>query len=162
MDCSICYQAISATTGIATLSCSHSFHINCIGKWLTSLDEGTCPCCRKKMSALEDLPKVSETEKEYAFNVYNNAEAAAQIAADIAEAVAEAMAEEAEAARNERKTKIMGFRAFVQHCKDTIPEIAAISRDSEQRRLANELKKRDRAAYKKFITEWNAAQHTMV
>lgn len=162
MDCSICYQAISATTGIATLSCSHSFHINCIGKWLISIDEGTCPCCRKKMSALEDLPKASEKEKVYTFNMYEDPVIAAQLKADIAEAVAEAMAEDAEAARNERKAKIMGFRAFVQHCKDTIPEIAAISRDSEQRRLANELKKSDRAAYKKFITEWNAAQAIVV
>ena len=94
--------------------------------------------------------------------MYEDPVIAAQLKADIAEAVAEAMAEDAEAARNERKAKIMGFRAFVQHCKDTIPEIAAISRDSEQRRLANELKKSDRAAYKKFITEWNAAQAIVV
>ena len=154
MDCSICYQAISATTGIATLSCSHSFHINCIGKWLISLDEGTCPCCRKKMSALEDLPKAS------GFNIYDDA--AARLAADIAEAVAEAMAEEAEEAEKKRKAKNRGFIAFIKHCKDTIPEIAAISRVPEQIRLANELKRSDRAGYKKFITEWNAVQTIMV
>ena len=158
MDCPICREAISTTTGIATLSCLHSFHINCIGMWFSSLDEGTCPCCRKVMSALEDLPNASEKEKKYTFNVYDNPVVAAQIAADIAEAVAEVMAEEAEEARNERKAKIMGFRAFVKHCKDTIPEIAAISRVSEQRRLATELKKKDMVAYKKFITEWNASQ----
>lgn len=154
MDCSICHEAISATTGIATLSCSHSFHINCIGKWLISLDAGTCPCCRKKMNALEDLPKASE--KGYS-NIYDSAAVAAQLKADIEEAVAEVMAEEAEEADKRRKAKIMGFNAFVKHCKETIPEIAAISKVSEQRRLAYELKRNDRVGYKKFITEWNTS-----
>jgi hypothetical protein len=114
------------------------------------------------MSALEDLPKASEKEKVYTFNMYEDPVIAAQLKADIAEAVAEAIAEEAEEAEKKRKAKIMGFKAFVQHCKDTIPEIAAISRDSEQRRLANELKRSDRAGYKKFITEWNAVQTIIV
>lgn len=155
-SCSICHEAITATTGITTLSCSHSFHINCIGKWFVSLDESTCPCCRKVMSAVEDLPKASKDS----LNIYDDA--AALLAADIAEAVAEAMSEEAEEARKKRKAKVMGFRAFVQHCKDTIPAIAAISRASEQLRLVNELKKDDRVAYKKFITEWNTAQAIVV
>jgi len=60
-ECSICYDAIDATTGVATLSCSHSFHICCIAGWFAKLEKGTCPCCRKEMSALEDLPQPAET-----------------------------------------------------------------------------------------------------
>jgi len=61
-ECSICYDAIDATTGVATLSCSHSFHICCIAGWFAKLEKGTCPCCRKEMSALEDLPQAAEAE----------------------------------------------------------------------------------------------------
>ena len=64
MECSICFEAISTTTGVATLSCSHSFHICCIASWFINLDKGTCPCCRKEMSALEDLPHSFEEEED--------------------------------------------------------------------------------------------------
>lgn len=64
LDCSICCSAIDATTGVATLSCSHSFHISCIAGWFYTLEKGTCPCCRKEMSALEDLPQSAEAEDE--------------------------------------------------------------------------------------------------
>jgi hypothetical protein len=57
MECPICYDAIDATTGVATLSCAHSFHICCIAGWFAKMETGTCPCCRKEMSALEDLPQ---------------------------------------------------------------------------------------------------------
>jgi hypothetical protein len=60
MECSICYDEINATTGVATLSCAHSFHICCIAGWFAKLEKGTCPCCRKEMSALEDLPQPVE------------------------------------------------------------------------------------------------------
>jgi hypothetical protein len=63
-ECSICYDAINATTGVATLSCSHSFHICCIAGWFAKLEKGTCPCCRKEMSALEDLPQATEADDE--------------------------------------------------------------------------------------------------
>lgn len=61
-ECSICYDKIDATTGVATLSCAHSFHISCIAGWFYTLEKGTCPCCRKEMSALEDLPQSAEAE----------------------------------------------------------------------------------------------------
>ena len=64
MECSICYDAIDATTGVATLSCSHSFHICCIAGWFAKLEKGTCPCCRKEMSALEDLPQAAEADDD--------------------------------------------------------------------------------------------------
>jgi hypothetical protein len=63
-ECSICYDAINATTGVATLSCSHSFHISCIAGWFAKLEKGSCPCCRKEMSALEDLPKPAGEEED--------------------------------------------------------------------------------------------------
>jgi hypothetical protein len=64
LECSICYDAINATTGVATLSCSHSFHISCIAGWFAKLEKGTCPCCRKEMSALEDVPKPAGEEED--------------------------------------------------------------------------------------------------
>ena len=151
-----------------------------------SLDEGSCPCCRKKMSALEDLPKASEKEKEDVLNIYNDAVVAAELRADIAEelvelmvkeaeaivaeqvkkdiaeSIEELMAEEAEAEDKKRQAKIMGFNAFVKHCNDTIPEIAAISRIPEQRRRVNDLRKNDKVAYKKFITEWHSFNNIII
>jgi hypothetical protein len=57
MECPICYENIDASTGITTLSCSHSFHFGCISGWFLKQDVGTCPCCRKEMTAIEDLPR---------------------------------------------------------------------------------------------------------
>lgn len=64
MECSICYDTIDSTTGVATLSCSHSFHISCITGWFVKLEKGTCPCCRKEMSPLEDLHQTTYAEGE--------------------------------------------------------------------------------------------------
>ena len=59
-DCPICYDKISAATGVTTLSCSHSFHLSCISGWFLQQEAGTCPCCRKEMAAIEDLPRDDE------------------------------------------------------------------------------------------------------
>lgn len=59
-ECSICFDEINASTGIATLSCGHSFHLNCIAKWFLNCDSttsSTCAMCRKKMSDTEDFTK---------------------------------------------------------------------------------------------------------
>ena len=56
-ECSICYSDIDASTGVTTLSCSHSFHFSCIAKWFTKQE--TCPCCRKEMGDTEVLPENS-------------------------------------------------------------------------------------------------------
>ena len=61
MECPICYDAITSTTGLTTLSCSHSFHYGCISGWFLKQDVGTCPCCRKEMAAIEDLPRDDES-----------------------------------------------------------------------------------------------------
>jgi hypothetical protein len=61
MDCSICYEAITESTGKIQLSCSHSFHIRCGVTWLSGLaqkfGEETCPMCRHKSTSLEEIPK---------------------------------------------------------------------------------------------------------
>ena len=52
MDCSICFEAITKQTGVATLSCDHSFHFRCIDNWFTQQiwndTPQSCPCCRSE------------------------------------------------------------------------------------------------------------------
>jgi hypothetical protein len=62
MECPICYDAITPTTGVARFSCSHSFHYGCISAWFLKQDVGSCPCCRKEMTAIEDLPRDDDSE----------------------------------------------------------------------------------------------------
>jgi hypothetical protein len=61
MECSVCYEGITASTGQATLSCTHSFHIRCLVKWFDSQIEKelkeTCPCCRHEATQHEKLPE---------------------------------------------------------------------------------------------------------
>lgn len=53
-ECSICLECISvSTTGRVEMSCSHSFHLKCIGKWLNK--NSSCPMCRTKPSEMEIL-----------------------------------------------------------------------------------------------------------
>ena len=61
--CSICHDGITKATGIATLSCSHSYHLSCIVTWLMTQDKGTCPCCRQEVGPLELLRKKQEEEE---------------------------------------------------------------------------------------------------
>ena len=57
MECPICYDAITSQTGIVTTSCGHSYHFACISSWfMTQEENSTCPCCRKEMCTIEDLP----------------------------------------------------------------------------------------------------------
>lgn len=53
-DCSICLNAVTAETGQVKLACSHTFHLGCIGRWMTRGDEN-CPMCRKAMSETERI-----------------------------------------------------------------------------------------------------------
>lgn len=44
-ECGVCLAAWSAKdTSVAQLPCKHSFHIECIGKWLTTC-KNACPLC---------------------------------------------------------------------------------------------------------------------
>jgi hypothetical protein len=67
-DCSICLNPVTADTGQVKLACSHTFHLGCIGRWITRGDE-TCPMCRRAMSETErisdgSVSEVSFTERE--------------------------------------------------------------------------------------------------
>ena len=53
-ECSICLECINvSTTGRVEMSCSHTFHLKCIGQWLNK--NSSCPLCRTKPSELETL-----------------------------------------------------------------------------------------------------------
>ena len=60
MECAICYDAITAATGKVELSCSHSFHINCLTTWFVTLNvtqrTQVCPYCRHESSEHEVIP----------------------------------------------------------------------------------------------------------
>jgi hypothetical protein len=62
MDCSICYESISAATGQVSLSCSHHFHLGCIGRWL--LKSSSCPLCRGETCEKEKIV-VESYEESY-------------------------------------------------------------------------------------------------
>jgi hypothetical protein len=64
--CAICLDAIDvATTGCTTLSCKHEFHFSCISSWfLNTHNQSSCPCCRKVMTAMENLPEEEYEEAE--------------------------------------------------------------------------------------------------
>lgn len=64
MDCPCCFEIITASTGQASLSCGHSFHITCLTNWFVQrasqeLDQN-CPCCRKDAGEKERLSTGSE------------------------------------------------------------------------------------------------------
>ena len=67
MSCSICLNDITRETGVATLSCNHSFHISCIAKWSSTPESSTCPMCRKRLGETESmaaLPSIAEGEED--------------------------------------------------------------------------------------------------
>ena len=66
-ECPICYEAITPETGLAKLSCGHSYHIFCISNWFCRQEgNSSCAMCRKEMGPLEDMPEQeSESESEY-------------------------------------------------------------------------------------------------
>ena len=67
--CAICLEAISTTTGMTTLACSHSFHFRCIASWILAHD--TCPCCRSKLGDLEKLPNLGVPEDEVHIEIHD-------------------------------------------------------------------------------------------
>ena len=50
-DCPICYESVDISTGHCTLSCKHTFHINCLTHW--SATNPSCPLCRHELSDKE-------------------------------------------------------------------------------------------------------------
>lgn len=67
MECSICLNDITKTTGLVTLGCCHSFHLACIGRWV--LKNESCPLCRQELGEqeriAEDASEASEDEGEW-------------------------------------------------------------------------------------------------
>ena len=68
MDCAICYEAITAATGKIELSCSHSFHINCLASWFATQQAQKCPYCRHESTELEMIPRHAP-EYIYQYNI---------------------------------------------------------------------------------------------
>jgi len=74
MECPICYDAITAETGVVTTSCGHSYHFSCISGWFIQQEKGTCPCCRKEMVDKEDFPKAEDSEDDDSEDEYESDE----------------------------------------------------------------------------------------
>ncbi len=51
-ECSICTDPITHETGQVKLACSHTFHLGCIGRWMTR-GSSNCPMCRTELSEKE-------------------------------------------------------------------------------------------------------------
>lgn len=65
MECPICYEQITNTTGQVTTSCGHSFHFKCLNTWYyqqLQQEDGveTCPCCRKEPGDFERCSVVED------------------------------------------------------------------------------------------------------
>lgn len=58
MECSICMELITPTTGVYVTSCNHTFHLRCTVTWLLNSPKETCPMCRKKLTHHERLPVI--------------------------------------------------------------------------------------------------------
>lgn len=55
-DCPICYDKITIQTGVCTLNCSHSYHLRCIVKWISTNE--SCPCCRNEINQYEKIQDI--------------------------------------------------------------------------------------------------------
>jgi hypothetical protein len=68
MECSICFNAITSTTGKVELSCSHPFHFSCLTTWFDKQKlqgaHENCPLCRHESNEFEKLPATLYTNDE--------------------------------------------------------------------------------------------------
>lgn len=62
MDCSVCLESITQTTGQANLSCGHVFHFGCLARWI--LTHNTCPYCRHETNQYESIQENENEEEE--------------------------------------------------------------------------------------------------
>ncbi len=64
-SCSICFGDVTAETGRVVTACSHLFHFRCLATWFISQDgASSCPCCRREVSELEDVPSAAAGDAE--------------------------------------------------------------------------------------------------
>jgi len=65
IDCSICFNDITGSTGRTVLGCGHEFHLKCVVTWLQREDgAGTCPCCRAEPGEHEQIRASGEEDEE--------------------------------------------------------------------------------------------------
>jgi hypothetical protein len=56
-ECSICLSSQKSKEKITVLSCSHSYHNNCITKWV--IQNNTCPLCRSNIDMTVISPNLT-------------------------------------------------------------------------------------------------------
>jgi Ring finger domain len=60
MDCAICFEEITQTTGKIELGCLHNFHIRCGVTWFVKQcrekQASSCPLCRHNTTECEQIP----------------------------------------------------------------------------------------------------------
>lgn len=59
-ECCVCLSQIKCGDATRRLPCGHSFHMNCVDRWLLSLRQKTCPLCRLPIGV--GLAKVIEDQ----------------------------------------------------------------------------------------------------
>ncbi len=65
IDCSICFNDITGSTGRTVLGCGHAFHLKCVVTWLQREDgAGTCPCCRAEPGEHEQIRSSGSEDEE--------------------------------------------------------------------------------------------------
>lgn len=62
MECSVCYNDISAATGKVELSCAHTFHFSCLTSWFSKSQ--SCPLCRHAANEFETMAAAAEQEED--------------------------------------------------------------------------------------------------
>lgn len=45
-NCAVCMEKMSLSTSRTLLACTHSFHEECLERWVTERRKRTCPMCR--------------------------------------------------------------------------------------------------------------------
>ncbi len=55
MECSICMNAIDASTSSARMTCGHSFHFGCVATWANT--NPSCPLCRHSFGETEAIQR---------------------------------------------------------------------------------------------------------
>jgi hypothetical protein len=62
LECSCCFDEITAETGKTVLGCGHNFHFRCIANWFLTQEANSCPqncpLCRREASDIEKLPEL--------------------------------------------------------------------------------------------------------
>ncbi len=63
MECSICFEPIDGASSKVILACEHAFHFGCLGKWVNTSRNESCPYCRHQMNEKEQI-LVNDSDEE--------------------------------------------------------------------------------------------------